>query len=104
MQHRGEILKKAVKESGYSITKLAKRINKSRQHIYNLFLNPDVNPDTLVEIGKVIGHDFTSEINFFQGFEEPRIKYNKLNEEVLHWKNRYINLLEKYNALLEERK
>ena len=102
MQHRGEILEKAVRESGFSISKLAQRINKSRQHIYNLFHNPDVNPDVLVEIGKIINYDFSIEIHFFQGVEEPKAEYQKLNDEVLYWKNKYIELLEKYNQILEK--
>lgn len=104
MQHRGEIIEKAVRESGVSISKLAKRMNKSRQYIYNIFTTIDVNPDVILEIGKIIGHDFTSEIQIFQLVEEPIVKYNKLNEEVLYWKNKYIDLLEKYNKLLEKAK
>ena len=101
VQHRGEILERAIKESGFSISKLAKRLNKSRQYMYNLFLKSDVNPDIIIQIGKIIGHDFTSEIQFFQQLEEPKEEYSKENAK--YWKEKYIELLEKYNALLESK-
>lgn len=104
MQHRGEIIEKAVRESGVSISIVAKRLNKSRQYIYNIFSAPDVNPDVILKIGKIFGYNFTSEIDIFQIVEEPEIKYTKLNKEVLYWKNKYIDLLEKYNKLLEKSK
>jgi hypothetical protein len=36
MQHRREKVEKAVRESGFPITELARRRKKSRRHIYNL--------------------------------------------------------------------
>lgn len=98
MEHRGEILEQAIRETGYSITKLANRINKSRQYIYNLFARPDINPDTLLEIGRIIGFDFKSKLQIFQA-KEPRSKYRKADEEIRHWKEKYLDLLDNYNKL-----
>ncbi len=102
MEHRGEILERAIRESGYSITKLANKIDKSRQYMYNLFSKPDINPDVLLKVGKIIGYDFTKEVKVFQIADEPTGKYRDLENEVEYWKNKYVVLLEKYNNMLEK--
>ena len=111
MKHRGEIIEQAVRQSGYSITKLAERLGKSRRHVYNLFENPQVSMDVVLEIGKIIHHDFTDLLpitkNYTQGesndviLEAPLV-YNLDENTVEYWKNKYLVLLEKYNALLEK--
>ena len=62
MQHRGEIIKVAVYKSGFPITELAKRMGKSRRWVYLLFENPIVSIDTLLQIGTILHHDFSEEI------------------------------------------
>ena len=58
MQHRGEIAERAVRQSGYSLTKLTISLEKEA---------------------------------------EEKLPGNSAE----FWKNKYLNLLEKYNALLE---
>jgi iron-sulfur cluster repair protein YtfE (RIC family) len=110
MTHRGEVLERAVRESGMPITVLAKRLGKSRRHIYDLFQQAQVPVDTLVEIGKIIHHDFSEELPqlipssaYFQSVTvmEPIAPY-EVDKNADYWKNKYLVLLEKYNALLEE--
>lgn len=106
MQHRGEIVEQAVRQSGYSLTKLTQRIGRSRRWIYHAFENPILSIEVILEIGKIIHHDFSDEIielrrynsktNETQGFTITE------NETVEFWKNKYLNLLEKYNELLEK--
>lgn len=112
MQHRGEIVEKAVRESGYSITKLAKLLRKSRRWMYLAFQNRNLPVETVVQIGHFIHHDFSQQIK-----DVAQYRMNKsaqvLNErgellinpadEAEHWKNKYLELLEKYNQLLLER-
>jgi predicted transcriptional regulator len=102
MQHRGEIIEKAVRESGLSISELARRMKKSRRTIYNLFENPNVSIDEVLHIGKIIHHDFnyvyTDMSKNISTVGEPEATYG---ETTAYWKDRYIKLLEKYNALLE---
>lgn len=62
MQHRGEIVEQAVRQSGLSLTKLAKRIGKSRKWIYDSFQNPNLSIENVIAIGKIIYHDFSLEI------------------------------------------
>ena len=54
-QDLGQILEKAVRQSGYPISKLAKRIGYTRQHIYNLFAQQQIDLQLLDEIGKMMG-------------------------------------------------
>jgi plasmid maintenance system antidote protein VapI len=102
MQHRGEIIEKAVRESGFPIAELARRMKKSRRTIYNLFENPHVSIDEVLQIGKIIHCDFsdmfTEVSKNISIVEEPKAEYG---ETVAYWKDKYIELLEKYNTLLE---
>ena len=111
MVHRGEIIKKAVHESGYSITTLAKRMKKSRRWVYYIFEKPNVSLDVVLEIGKILHHDFSSEMKGVslyathnqekKQFEADRNSYNSIDEELNHWREQYYTLLEKYKDLLE---
>ncbi len=102
MQHRGEIIEKAVRESGFPIAELARRMKKSRRTIYNLFENPHVSIDEVLQIGKIIHCDFnymfTEVSKNISIVEETEYAYG---ESAAYWKDKYIALLEKYNTLLE---
>ena len=106
MQHRGEIVERAVRQSGYSLTKLTIRLGKSRRWIYHAFENPMLPIETIFEIGRIIHYDFSDELVELKKYGNA-ISHEKEAEEKLpgnsaeFWKNKYLNLLEKYNALLE---
>lgn len=51
MQHRGEIIRKAVYNSGYTITEIAKTFGKSRSWMYLMFENSNVSLDVVMKIG-----------------------------------------------------
>ena len=101
MEHRGEILEKAVRDKEYSITKLAARIKRSRQHIYNLFARPDINLDEMLKIGKAINHDFKPELQIFK-VTEPPPRYRNAEDEVRHWKAKYLKVVEENQKLKEQ--
>ena len=107
MQHRGEIVELAVRQSGYSLTKLTQRLGKSRRWIYHAFENPILSIDVVLEISKIIHHDFSDEITELKRFNSGVKAQNGNayieNETADYWKNKYLVLLEKYNALLEKR-
>jgi predicted transcriptional regulator len=109
MQHKGEIVQKAVRDSGHSITRLAKGMGKSRRWVYQIFENPNVPVDYILEIGKLIHHDFTDEIKELKTYkqrmvkqllQEPAKEFDNDREEAEYWKNKYLNALERYNELL----
>lgn len=112
MQHKGEIIENAVRASGYSITKLAKAMGKSRRWVYQVFENPAVPIDYVLEIGRVIHYDFSDDINELkayrlkmsnQFFNEGMARFSSPDEEAEYWKNKYLAVLEKYNDLLIKR-
>ncbi len=112
MQHRGEIMEHAVRQSGYSLTKLTQRLGKSRRWIYHAFENPILSIEVILEIGKIIHHDFSDEIvdlkRYSAKIAEPLTSLQNQSENSIisqneYWKNKYLLLLEKYNALLENR-
>lgn len=107
MQHRGEIIRKAVYNSGLTITEIAKSIGKSRKWMYLMFENSNVSLDLVLKIGKIIRYDFTAD--FKELSTSARIKSesfvdseeNESNAEF--WKNKYLKLLEEYNELLKKK-
>jgi predicted transcriptional regulator len=107
MQHRGEILKEAIYKSGIPITELAKRMGKSRRWMYLMFENSTVSLDIVLQIGKLIHHDFTDEIKEFNStstiVNEPPTIYAKEAPVADYWKDKYLRLLEEYNLLLKQR-
>lgn len=107
MEHRGEIIKKAVYKSGYPITELAKRLSKSRRWVYLMFENSNVSLDIVLQIGKLIHHDFRDEIKGFNSYQsalnESAFDYQNDEANSEYWKNKYLKLLEEYNELLKKR-
>ena len=111
MQHKGEIIEKAVRQSGYPITKLAKKLGKSRRWVYHIFENSNVSLNIILEIGEIIYHDFSDEIKELkkykmyaekEGAKNSESVYKEKQEEAEYWKNKYLELLEKHNLLLSE--
>lgn len=104
MQHRGEIVERAVRKSGYPITQIARKIGKSRRWMYLMFDNSQVDLESIISIGRIIHHDFSDEIKELSvinphSFTESDPKYNKQKD---YWKNKYLKLLESYNELLQK--
>ena len=114
-------MEKAVRESGYSITRLAEKMEVSRRHVYNLFESDKIDWDVIVQIGTIIKYDFSKDFKELVQFgpishvNDPAGAYirgvkgklqpakmgpKELALEVSYWKNRYIELLEKYNDAL----
>mmetsp|Transcript_19544 Transcript_19544/g.22649 ORF Transcript_19544/g.22649 Transcript_19544/m.22649 type:complete len:117 (-) Transcript_19544:713-1063(-) len=113
MQHKGEIIEKAVRESGHSITKLAQKMGKSRRWVYQIFDSAAVPIDYIIDIGKIIHYDFSEDIKGIKMYgadrpitsvEEARFTGKASSDEAEHWKEKYMNLLEKYNDLLSKQK
>lgn len=111
MVHRGEILLKAIRQSGIPVTRIVKTMNKSRRWLYNMFEKSDVPLDTLFEIEKIISYDFSSEIPEIRNkIKEKRMSLNEDEEDIFgnnsaeFWKNKYLKLLEEYSELLKNQK
>ncbi|WP_183564222.1 helix-turn-helix domain-containing protein [Mucilaginibacter sp. SP1R1] len=106
----GQILERVVRRDRMGISELARRLNVSRRTIYNWFETDNLSIDIISKIGFVIGHDFSNE--FPEEFAKTR---NYVNDDhlgdaqsstenpsnaIYYWMDRYIKLLEKFNAVL----
>lgn len=101
MQHKGEIVEKAVRESGYSITKVVEKLGKSRRWIYHLFQNPNAPIDFILEIGKIIHYDFYAEIDELQPSMHVTNSNGTIEESAEYWKRKYYKLMEDHHELLK---
>ena len=106
MVHKGEIVEKAVRSSGMSITELSKRLGISRRHIYNIFNSYTLSLELILQIGKIINHDFTLDFSEINNTNKllPDNSTTVIDEGLGsdYWKNKYLALLEEYNKLLKD--
>jgi predicted DNA-binding protein YlxM (UPF0122 family) len=105
MKHRGQIVEKAVRKSGYSLTKLAKSLGISRNTLYNRFDNHNLGYRFIIDVGNIIHYDFTldfpeirSEVEISD--DNPIRSIDRGTAELLKLEGKYIRLLEKYTKLL----
>ena len=61
IKHKGQIVERIVREGGYTLTRLAKRLNISRNTLYNKFNNPNLSFDFIRKVGEIISFDFSIE-------------------------------------------
>ena len=109
--HRGQLLAAAVEGSRLNKEEVAEKAGYSRSAYYKHIDNADLDYHILIAYGRAIGHDFTEELPEMPKYlmEEPEGGYNKpltIEEAVRqrdHWKDKYIELLEKYNRLIENK-
>jgi len=98
MIHRGEIVEKVVRKSGYSLTKLADKLEISRNTLYNRFQNANLSYRFIREVGRVLHYDFSA--HFPEMSKEGYAEGNK-NNDLIRIEIKYSNLLEKHIKLLE---
>lgn len=67
MQKRiGQLIEERVKSKNMEVTEFAKRINRERSNVYDIFKRDNINTDLLKKIGQVLDYDF------FIHFLEPK--------------------------------
>jgi hypothetical protein len=71
MMHRGQLVWKIVRNSGYSLTKLAERLGINRNRLYYRLTEPHLDYQFIMEIGKIIYYDFT--IDFPEIKQDPEL-------------------------------
>ena len=109
--NRGQVLAAAVEASGLGKEEAAKKAGYTRSAYYKHIENPNLDDHILIAYGKAIKYDFTEVFPDMPKYmlEEPEEAYGrpKTIEEALKgidlWKNKYLELLEKYNTLIEEK-
>jgi hypothetical protein len=108
---RGRILAIAVEATGLNKEEVAIKAGYSRSAYYKHIENPNLDYHILMAYGKAIKHDFTIELPGMPKYlvNDPEENYGKpasLEEAIRQidiWKDKYVELLEKYNRLIEDR-
>ena len=107
--HQGEIVELAVRRSAVNISEISRKMKVNRRSIYNWFRRHSLKIEIICEIGYIINHDFSQEFPdqfveggfaIAQGFVEENKELTGRLNSAHFWMNKYIVLLEKYNALL----
>jgi transcriptional regulator with XRE-family HTH domain len=107
--HYGQIVERIIRRKGYSISELARLTKVNRRSVYNWFNQKQLKPEIIFRIGTVVNHDFSSEFpGLFPDEDLSRqtkyvVQSNQANTSDFnhtYWKDKYIDLLEKYNQLL----
>jgi hypothetical protein len=72
-----------------------------------MFENSNVSLDIVLQVGRLIHHDFTDEIKEINAvttiINESPTAYEKEVSNADYWKDKYLKLLEEYNLLLKQR-
>ena len=108
-KHYGQIVELIIRKEGYSISELARLSVINRKSVYNWFNQKYLKPEIIYNIGCIINHDFSVEFpelfvpeDFNRKEKTGSISNStpfELNNTIV-WKDKYIDLLEKYNDLL----
>lgn len=100
-QHHGEILEHAIRKSAVPITKIAKKIGYTRQHIYNLFEQKSIDLNLMLAIGEFIHHDFSDSIQTLKKYKQLHYaEHAALNSG--SYEQKYYALLKEHNQLLKK--
>ncbi len=109
--NRGQVLATVVEGTGRNKEDVAHKAGYSRSAYYKHIENPTLDYHILMAYGKAIRYDFTEEFPDMPKYivEEPGDNYSKpvTLEDAIQllekWKDKYLELLEKYNQVIEER-
>lgn len=101
MKHRGDILRKEIDKSKVSKSKIAQELGITRRTLYNYFEEADLPYPIIEKVGEIIMFDFS--VYFPELLPKNPDQESSYKELAEIWRNKYINLLEKYNKSMLER-
>lgn len=101
MKHRGEIVKKAIYESKMPITKLAATMGKDPKTIYNWMETHDLSYEKIMEIGRIIRHDFTEDFQDLKKLPPIAAEPMEVYGKTVDFKEKYYALLAEQNVMLQ---
>ncbi|MET0638122.1 MAG: hypothetical protein ABWZ25_18975 [Chitinophagaceae bacterium] len=109
--NRGQVLSTAVEATRINKEKVAVKAGYSRSSYYKHIANPDLDFHILTAYGKAIKYDFTEQFPDMPRYmvHDPEENYlppqtvEEATKQRDSWKDKYYELLEKYNALMEEK-
>ncbi|HKG07027.1 MAG TPA: hypothetical protein VKB19_11240 [Pedobacter sp.] len=106
--HHGQYIEKIIRRNGHSISDIARLTSVNRRSVYNWFNLPRLKPSTILAIGKAMKYDFSGAFpelalereNDGMPFSDTVDQDQKVLIQINYWKDKYIELLEKYAELL----
>jgi predicted transcriptional regulator len=101
--HMGQLLEKVIRKKGLNISKLAKAVGVDRRSMYNWFTEPQLKPGVLERIAEVIDHDFSADVPKASIKNPELVAASKELRDDEYWKDKYIDLLERYSDLLKRK-
>ncbi|HMI01428.1 MAG TPA: hypothetical protein VK541_03050 [Pedobacter sp.] len=107
--HHGQTVERIIRRNGFNITELARLTKVNRRSVYNWFNQRHLKPQIIYRIGSVISYDFSSEFpgmfskeDFInKGTSNPSFLSSEETVNSFYWKDKYIELLERHNELLQ---
>jgi transcriptional regulator with XRE-family HTH domain len=117
--HYGLEIKKLLKKRGMTVTEFARRINKSRENVYNIFTRKSLDIELLNTISQVLEHDLLAGlahterargVSRHETAHETSALYGKFSQEVslmreeLHLLRKEVSDLRDRIAKVENRK
>jgi transcriptional regulator with XRE-family HTH domain len=89
--HIGQMIKEELYAQGVSVSVFAKKINRSRNVVYNIFERESIDTGLLNKIAKVLNCDFFSRYSaqkdlsheHVRHYSEPHNDYHRQNEELV---------------------
>ncbi len=108
--NNGEIVELVIRRHGLSITEVSRRLQVSRRSVYNWFTQQNLSLNIICRIGEILDYDFSIDMPdlFCSGENQTTNKqYFKqttgdYQNSASYWRNKYINLLEKHNEMLDQ--
>lgn len=108
--HRGQVLQAVVEATRFNKEEVAEKAGYTRSSYYKHINDPDLPYSTLIKYGRALNYDFKADIPDMPEYmmEEPVEDYDKeltfeeAKRSIEYWKNKYIDLLERYNGVMEE--
>lgn len=114
--HLGKKIQEVLYRNRESVQGFAKRIHKTRSAIYYIFKREHMDTGLLAQISKLLGHDFFRYMMQEQYEADPEAPMHRPRKIIADLKNQVqqqkkelaelrekLDLLQKYNTLLEER-
>jgi len=101
--HHGKTIEKIIRRNGHSISKLAETIGVNRRSVYYWFNQRQLKPDLIIRIGKALDYDLSLVLTGVGLKPEDFTNVcsgSHQSEDTCDWKDKYIELLERYNELL----
>jgi predicted transcriptional regulator len=98
-EHAGKKVESAIRVSGMSITIVASKLGITRRTLYNYFETDNLDPRIISKIEKIIH----IRIQDHSPLQKQEAQSQPPPDTLEYWRNKYIDLLEKYTQLLEEK-